>query len=61
MCHYYYEETEKQQLRVLADKVKELMYERNDYEAYYYLPATAKYVRFSRDNAQHILDTLGDM
>lgn len=60
MCHFLYEEAEKRQLRILDQKVKDLMYQRNDYEAYYYRPVTAKYVRLSRDQAQNLLNVIGD-
>lgn len=59
-CHQWYEDAERRQLRILDKQVKELMRQRNDYEAYYYRPATAKYVRLSRDNAEHLLDVVGD-
>lgn len=48
MCHAIYEESEKAQMRLLEKKVKAKMAELQDYEAYYYRPVTAKYLRYQK-------------
>ncbi|XP_063699253.1 NADH dehydrogenase [ubiquinone] 1 beta subcomplex subunit 5, mitochondrial [Culicoides brevitarsis] len=48
MCHAIFEEDEKMQMRKLEQQVKEKMKEYQDYEAYYYRPVTAKYLRFQK-------------
>ncbi|CAL4190399.1 unnamed protein product [Meganyctiphanes norvegica] len=47
--HYIYEEKEKQQMRLLETKVKKVMAERGDSQAYYYRPILAKYHRNVRE------------
>lgn len=61
MCQVMYEETELQQIRKLGQRVQSLIAERNDYEAYYYRPVTAKYARLSREGANHIMNIWSDM
>lgn len=54
------EQDEKIQLRLLHQRVKDLILERHDHQAYYYRPMTAKFVRSARDTAEYVLDTIGD-
>ncbi|KAK9505932.1 hypothetical protein O3M35_009888 [Rhynocoris fuscipes] len=55
--HELYERDEKMKLRMLEKRVKDLMAERNDYDAYYHMPMSAKYVRIQKQDA----DTLADV
>lgn len=52
MCHFWFVEEEKRQLRMLEAKVDRLTKERADFEGYYYRPATAKYMRRSKELAE---------
>lgn len=58
--HVVYEESEKQKLRQLEKDVKAKMAERNDYQAYYYKPTTAKYHHASRAASEHVGRLRGD-
>ncbi|XP_076055010.1 NADH dehydrogenase (ubiquinone) SGDH subunit isoform X2 [Oratosquilla oratoria] len=58
--HFMYEENEKKQMRLLETKVKEVMAERGDSQAYYYRPAMIKYHRRARENTEFLKDTIGD-
>lgn len=60
MLHYLYEENEKIQLRKLEKQIKDKMAERKDYQAYYYQPVTAKYLRVSKEAADHVRSTWGE-
>uniref|UniRef100_A0A0K8TTY2 NADH dehydrogenase [ubiquinone] 1 beta subcomplex subunit 5, mitochondrial n=1 Tax=Tabanus bromius TaxID=304241 RepID=A0A0K8TTY2_TABBR len=60
MLHYLYEENEKAQIRKLETQVREKMSERNDYQAYYYRPAIAKYHRISKEAADYLESLRGD-
>ncbi|XP_055913211.1 NADH dehydrogenase [ubiquinone] 1 beta subcomplex subunit 5, mitochondrial [Eupeodes corollae] len=60
MCHHLYEENEKAQIRELEKRVRAKMSERNDYKAYYYRPAIAKYHRISKEAADHLESLRGD-
>lgn len=60
MCHAMYEETEKAKLRKLERDVKAKMAEREDYKAYYYRPAIAKYHRVSKEAADYLESIRGD-
>ncbi|XP_055376881.1 NADH dehydrogenase [ubiquinone] 1 beta subcomplex subunit 5, mitochondrial [Condylostylus longicornis] len=60
MCHFLYEENEKAQLRKLEAQIKEKMASRNDYQAYYYRPAIAKYHRISKEAADYLESIRGD-
>ncbi|XP_059612997.1 NADH dehydrogenase [ubiquinone] 1 beta subcomplex subunit 5, mitochondrial [Phlebotomus argentipes] len=58
-CHHIYEENEKRQLRLLETRVKELMRDRNDYQAYYYRAVMAKYYRTARKASKDLEETYG--
>ncbi|KAH8297692.1 hypothetical protein KR054_005677 [Drosophila jambulina] len=58
--HYLFEENEKAQIRLLEDKVRRKMSERNDYQAYYYRPSVAKYHRVSKEAADELEALRGD-
>lgn len=60
MLHMLYEENEKIQMRKLEAKIKSKMAERKDYQAYYYRPVTAKYLRVSKEAADHLESIWGD-
>lgn len=60
MLHYLYEENEKIQMRKLDELVKSKMAEHKDYQAYYYQPVTAKYLRVSKEAADHVRSEWGD-
>ncbi|XP_065157592.1 NADH dehydrogenase [ubiquinone] 1 beta subcomplex subunit 5, mitochondrial isoform X2 [Atheta coriaria] len=55
--HMIFEEQERRLIRKLEVEIKEKMKERQDYQAYYYRPITAKYHRATRDTAEY-LDTV---
>jgi len=57
--HFMYEENEKKQMRLLEKKVKKLMGERGDSQAYYYRPILTKYHHLVRDEYQKMKDTRG--
>lgn len=58
--HNLYEENEKAQIRGLEKQVRAKMAERNDYQAYYYRPAIAKYHRVSKEAADYLESIRGD-
>lgn len=58
--HVLYVEHEKKQLRFLEEKVKNLIRDRRDYEAYYYRPVTAKNFRISKEAADYLQSIWGD-
>lgn len=58
--HVIYVENEKRQLRFLEERVKELIRQRRDYEAYWYHPVTAKNLRISRDATNYLQTLWGD-
>lgn len=60
MMHNLFEENEKAQIRALEKKVRAKMSERNDYQAYYYRPAIAKYHRVSKEAADYLESIRGD-
>lgn len=60
MCHALYEENEKAQLRKLERQIKDKMADRQDYQAYYYRPASAKYHRVSKEAADYLESIRGD-
>lgn len=60
MLHVIYEESERKQLRLLEHKVRAKMAERHDYQAYYYRPVTAKYLRVSKEAADYLESIWGD-
>ncbi|XP_044732257.1 NADH dehydrogenase [ubiquinone] 1 beta subcomplex subunit 5, mitochondrial-like [Chrysoperla carnea] len=60
MMHYLYEEHEKIQIRNLEKKIRNLMNERHDYQAWYYRPGIAKYHRASKEAADYLLSLRGD-
>nr|CAG4648941.1 EOG090X0FIE [Polyphemus pediculus] len=49
MLHFLYEEDYKRKLRLAEKRIKEKMAEKQDYQAYYYQPVTARYQRYVRD------------
>lgn len=57
---YIFVEHEKIRLRQLEKKVKTLMHERQDYQAYYYKPVMAKYYRQSREYYEERLSMRGE-
>lgn len=60
LLHALWEESEKMKLRALEKKIKALMEERRDYQAYYYRPAIAKYYRRSREARAELGAVQGD-
>lgn len=60
MMHNLYEENEKAQIKGVEQKVRAKMSERNDYQAYYYRPAIAKYHRVSKEAADYLESIRGD-
>lgn len=60
MLHFLYEENERIQLKKLAKRIKAKMAERQDYQAYYYQPVTAKYLRVSKEAADYLESIWGD-
>ncbi|XP_042891540.1 NADH dehydrogenase [ubiquinone] 1 beta subcomplex subunit 5, mitochondrial-like [Penaeus japonicus] len=57
--HFMYEENEKKQMRLLEKKVRDLMAERGDTQAYYYRPILTKYHQMVREQYQNLKDTRG--
>ncbi|KAK9881912.1 hypothetical protein WA026_018106 [Henosepilachna vigintioctopunctata] len=57
---YIFMEDEKRLLRKIQYEVKEKIKERDDYQAYYYRPVLAKYVRQSKEAADYIESIRGD-
>lgn len=60
MLHFLYEENERIQLRKLEKKIKLKMGERKDYQAYYYQPVTAKYLRVSKEASDYLESIWGN-
>lgn len=60
MLHVINEEQEKAALRKLENQVRDKMAERHDYQSYYYRPASAKYARISKENADYLESLRGD-
>lgn len=60
MLHNIWEEQEKMGVRKLEKQIREKMAERNDYQAYYYKPATAKYHRVAKQAANELEALEGD-
>lgn len=60
MCHMLYEEQEKMAVRKLEAEIREKMAERNDFQAYYYRPVTAKYHRVAKQAADELEALEGD-
>lgn len=58
--HYLYHEKEKIELRKLEAKVKAKMAELKDYQAFYYQPVSAKYLRVSKEAANYLESIWGD-
>lgn len=61
MCHYIFEEQEKIKLRKLEAQIRSVMAENQDYQAYYYKPATAKYHRVYKQVAEELEALRGDI
>ncbi|XP_060527422.1 NADH dehydrogenase [ubiquinone] 1 beta subcomplex subunit 5, mitochondrial [Cylas formicarius] len=53
-CHYIFVEEEKKRLRFLEKEIEAKIAERDDYQAYYYKPVTAKYQRVIKESADTI-------
>lgn len=61
MLHKVWEESEKAKIRLLEQEIKEKMAERQDYKAYYYVPVTAKYQRWTKAKVEELeRDRMGD-
>lgn len=58
--HHIFEEEEKMRIRILEKKIKAKMAERNDYQAYYYRPVNAKYLRLTKKAAEDLSETRGE-
>uniref|UniRef100_A0A1A9W4Q0 NADH dehydrogenase [ubiquinone] 1 beta subcomplex subunit 5, mitochondrial n=1 Tax=Glossina brevipalpis TaxID=37001 RepID=A0A1A9W4Q0_9MUSC len=59
--HHLFEENERAQIRLLENKIRAKMSERNDYQAYYYRPIIAKYHRISKKAAEDLEELRGDI
>lgn len=60
MLHYLFEENERIQMKKLEKKILAKMSERQDYQAYYYQPVTAKYLRVSKEASDYLESIWGD-
>lgn len=60
MCHFIHEEAERMKLREIESRVKELIGNRRDYQAYYYKGVTAKYHRIAHQTAKELESIYGD-
>lgn len=60
MLHVLQEEQERIALRKLELQVRAKMAERHDYQSYYYRPASAKYARISKEQADYLESIRGD-
>lgn len=60
MCHFIFEEAEKLKLREIESRVKDLIAERRDYQAFYYKEVTAKYHRIAHKTAKELEAIYGD-
>lgn len=60
MLHNIWEEQEKMNVRRLEKQIRAKMAERNDYQAYYYKPSTAKYHRVAKQAADELDSLEGD-
>lgn len=60
MLHLLYEENERIQLRKLERQIKNKMAKRKDYQAYYYQPVSAEYLRVSKEAATFLESIWGD-
>lgn len=58
--HILYIENEKRQIRYLEEKIKNLIRDRRDYEAYYYRPVSAKHLRISKAAKDYLETMWGD-
>lgn len=58
--HMLFEEQEKMAMRQLEQEIRDKMAERNDYQAYYYRPAIAKYHRIAKEVSEEIESLMGD-
>lgn len=59
-CHMLWEESQKMDIRRLEQQVLAKMASRNDYQSYYYRPATAKYHRVAKKAADELEALEGD-
>lgn len=58
--HVIYINHEKRMLGFLEDKVKKLIKQRRDYEAFYYRPVSAKDFRLSKEASTYLQSLWGD-
>jgi len=58
--HMLWEEFDKAQIRQIESRVKDLMAQRNDYQAYYYKPGVAKYHRIHKEESDKLDELYGD-
>lgn len=58
--HVLQEEQDRIALRKLEQQVRDKMAERHDYQSYYYRPASAKYARISKEQAEYLQSIQGD-
>lgn len=61
MCHMCHEEGEKMAIRKLEREIREKMAKNQDYQAYYYRPAIAKYHRVAKKASEDLAEIEGDM
>ncbi|XP_025423007.1 NADH dehydrogenase [ubiquinone] 1 beta subcomplex subunit 5, mitochondrial [Sipha flava] len=50
--HQLYEEDEKFKVRMLANKINDMMKDRSDYKSFYYRPISANYYRISKEKLE---------
>nr|CAG4638791.1 EOG090X0FIE [Cyclestheria hislopi] len=60
MLHSVYEEEYKQKLRLAEKRIREKMRDNQDYEAFYYRPATARYQKLVREHMENTTLRSGD-
>lgn len=54
LLHVLYEEHERMEMRRLEKKIRQKMALRKDYQAFYYYPVTAKYLRISKEASDEL-------
>ncbi|GAB0100867.1 NADH dehydrogenase [Sergentomyia squamirostris] len=59
-CHHIYEENQRRQIRAVEARVKALMQERSDYQAWYYRAVIAKYHRIAKKQAKDLEEVYGN-
>ncbi|XP_059048724.1 NADH dehydrogenase [ubiquinone] 1 beta subcomplex subunit 5, mitochondrial [Achroia grisella] len=58
--HFIDEEAQKIKLRALEKQIIKKMGERQDYQAYYYMPMVNKYMRIEKKTGEELLERAGD-